>query len=321
MESPTPSLQLFYSYSHHDVALLGALRTALHQLVHDGLIADWYDGELHAGSRWSAEIAERLEAADVILLLVSPDFLASDFCRSYEMRVALQRDSAGDALVIPILLRPVADWQRTEFGHLTILPRDGRPVTVWGNCDQAYASIVADVRRGIERLQGLRHRNRLQRDDPPDVRDDPQSPESLRPHHHQMITVDFSASRVQSVHGDEQIAAVAQALSECLDLMPADMSARMAVSSAMALAKRLDRLERYVGELHSLVSRVAPQHFGIESERYDSVTSVILTLRTSLFRSSGKGAPPAQLPSARYLRDEVHRFLRFAESLMDQPSQ
>jgi hypothetical protein len=189
-----PSLQLFYSYSHRDAALLDQLRTAINQLVHDGLIADWYDGELPAGSRWSREIAQRLQSADVILLLVSSDFLASDFCRSYEMNIALQRESAGDALVIPILLRPVADWQRSEFAHLTTLPRNRRAVTLWSNRDLAYASIVEDVRRAIEELQTVRIHDSGQ-PEVPKLTDDSASPheQQERPGS-QVINVDFATS-------------------------------------------------------------------------------------------------------------------------------
>jgi len=92
------------------------------------LISIWHDRRIGAGREWGEEIDEHLQSADVILLLVSPSLLASDYCYGIEIRRALERHEAGEARLIPVILRPV-DWQRAPFGKLQALPKDARPVT------------------------------------------------------------------------------------------------------------------------------------------------------------------------------------------------
>ena len=97
-----------------------------------------------------SEIDAHVNSADIILLLVSPDFLASDYCYKVEMETALDRHKQRAAVVIPIILRPV-DWSGAPFGHLQALPRDGRPVTSWSNRDEAFTSIAQGIREVVER--------------------------------------------------------------------------------------------------------------------------------------------------------------------------
>lgn len=93
-----------------------------------GYIASWYDRRISAGEEWKHQIDAHLEAADIILLLVSADFLASDYCYDIEMRRALERHDAGEARVIPVIVRAV-DWTGAPFDRLKILPRDAKPVS------------------------------------------------------------------------------------------------------------------------------------------------------------------------------------------------
>ena len=90
------------------------------------------------GQNWADFIDEQLNTASVILLLVSANFLSSDYCYNREMERVLQREKAGEACVIPVILRDV-DWKRAPFGHLQALPRDGKPVTKWQRRDDAFA--------------------------------------------------------------------------------------------------------------------------------------------------------------------------------------
>jgi len=121
-------VEVFYSYAREDEALRDELEKHLSLLKRQGLIGAWHDRRISAGQNWASEIDAHAESADIILLLVSADFLASDYCINVEMTTALRRHTQGAAVVIPIILRPV-DWSGAPFGHLQALPRDGKPVT------------------------------------------------------------------------------------------------------------------------------------------------------------------------------------------------
>src|SRR5512147_326229 len=108
-ERPAVPISLFYSYSHKDEALRDELETHLSLLRRQGFLSGWHDRRIAAGTEWAGQIDHHLEAADVILLLVSSDFLASDYCWDVETRRAMDRHEAGTARVIPVILRP-CDW-------------------------------------------------------------------------------------------------------------------------------------------------------------------------------------------------------------------
>ncbi len=144
-------LRVFYSYSHDDVRMLERLRTHMAMLRRQGLISEWYDRDIEAGSEWREEIARELGAADVVLLLVSASFLASDFCYEEEMARAVERARRGDAVVIGVLLRPVDGWESSPFADFQVVPRGARPITRWPNADEAYADAVERIREAIER--------------------------------------------------------------------------------------------------------------------------------------------------------------------------
>lgn len=147
---PSGPFHVFYSYSHADRRLLDRLRKHLAMLRRHGLITEWYDHDIEAGNEWRGEIERELDAADVILLLVSADFLASDFAYEEEMLRAVARADRGEATVVAVMLRPVADWQRTPFSKFQVVPRNARPITRWSNADEAYADVAASIRSALE---------------------------------------------------------------------------------------------------------------------------------------------------------------------------
>ena len=104
------AFEVFISYSHRDQKLRKELDKHLSNLKRQNVITSWYDGNIIPGAEWEPEIMKRLKRAQIILLLVSADFMASDFCYSIEMKEALTRHDASQARVIPIQLRP-SDWQ------------------------------------------------------------------------------------------------------------------------------------------------------------------------------------------------------------------
>ncbi len=148
------AINVFISYAHEDEALLRQLETHLGLLKQQRLIATWYDRQIPAGTDWAGAIDAHLEQASIILLLVSADFLASRYCYEVEMKRALARHEAGQARVIPIMLRH-ADWKDAPFTHLQALPTDARAITSWGNQDEAFANVAAGIRRAIEDLSLL----------------------------------------------------------------------------------------------------------------------------------------------------------------------
>jgi nucleoside phosphorylase/tetratricopeptide (TPR) repeat protein len=150
--SMTTPIKLFYSYSHKDERLRDQLETHLANLKNQGVIESWHHRKILAGASRAGDIDENLEKADVILLLVSASFLASDDCFKKETARALERHAAGAARVIPILLRPV-EWAGTSFAHLQALPRDARPVTKWPNRDEAWTDVANGIRGVIEALR------------------------------------------------------------------------------------------------------------------------------------------------------------------------
>lgn len=140
--------KLFFSYSHRDESLRDELQKHLSILQRQGFIETWHDRRIAAGSDLSREIDQHLETADVILLLVSSDFLASDYCYDIEMRRAMERHEAGEVRVIPVILRP-CDWHDAPFGKLLATPPDGKPVTRFPTLDDAFVLVVADIKKAL----------------------------------------------------------------------------------------------------------------------------------------------------------------------------
>ena len=148
--SPQP-VTLFYSYSHKDEALRDELATHLTILKRLGILAEWHDRQITAGEQWADQINENLETAQIILLLISADFLASEYCYSKEMRRALERHTAGQACVIPVIVRPV-DWQGAPFSMLQAVPKNAKAVSLWASRDEAWEDAAKSIRAAIEKF-------------------------------------------------------------------------------------------------------------------------------------------------------------------------
>ncbi|MBI4494834.1 MAG: TIR domain-containing protein [Chloroflexi bacterium] len=144
-------VEVFYSYSHQDKKHRGQLQKHLAMLRRQGLIREWHDRQIGAGEEWRGAIDTHIETAQIILLLVSSDFLDSHYCYDVEMARALQRHVAGEARVIPIILRP-CDWQAAPLANLQALPTDGKPVTMWANRDSAFLDIATGIRKAVNEI-------------------------------------------------------------------------------------------------------------------------------------------------------------------------
>jgi len=151
MARRTKAAEVFYCYAHEDEELRNELEKHLSSLQRQKLITTWHDRRIIPGTEWAGIIDMHLNTASIILLLISPDFLASDYCYDVEMKRALERHRLGEARVIPIMLRPV-DWKGTPFERLLALPTDARPVTTWSNQDEAFLDVTRGIRVVIEDL-------------------------------------------------------------------------------------------------------------------------------------------------------------------------
>lgn len=145
--APSP-LELFYSYSHEDQDLRDTLDEHLAELKREGVIKPWHDREIFPGQEWHGQISSHLNSANIILLLVSSAFLNSTYCNETEVKRSMERHEAGEARVIPVILRP-CDWP-SAWTRLQALPTDARPVTSWEDQDEAFVDIVKGIRRVAE---------------------------------------------------------------------------------------------------------------------------------------------------------------------------
>lgn len=144
--------RVFMSYSHIDEELRDQLEVQLAMLRRQGLVDVWHDRRLLPGDHLDWTINEELNQADIILLLVSPDFLASDYCYKIEKARALERHREGSARLISVILRP-CDWAYTELQEFLVTPKDGKPVTQWADRDEALLNVAQAIRRAIEKLE------------------------------------------------------------------------------------------------------------------------------------------------------------------------
>jgi hypothetical protein len=131
---------------------MAVLNTYLTPLQKVGQITIWSDLNLKEGADWGKELRQHLESAAIILLLISPDFLASDFCYDTEMRRAIERHEQGSARTIPILLRPV-HWHDMPFAKLQVLPSNALPITKWSDRDDAFHDSIGSIHRVIAECQ------------------------------------------------------------------------------------------------------------------------------------------------------------------------
>jgi hypothetical protein len=145
-------ISVFYSYSHKDKAYQGKLKTHLSVMRRQGFISEFSDQDILPGQVWSDEINKNLKTADVILLLISPDFMESDYCYSIEMDYAIQRHDAGEAFIIPIILRP-CEWKHSPLGKFQALPLRGKPVVRWTPQDEAFNDIAQGIRKVVTKLR------------------------------------------------------------------------------------------------------------------------------------------------------------------------
>ncbi len=147
-------IKVFLCYAHEDEHLRKEVEKQLLLLKQQNILNIWCDYNISAGREWKDEIHQQLNTADLILLLISPDFMVSDYCYRVEMQRALERHRNKEARVVPIILRPV-HWENAPFSHLEILPTGAKPITKWANADDAYEDIAKRLDIVLKELQAL----------------------------------------------------------------------------------------------------------------------------------------------------------------------
>ena len=145
------ALEVFCCYARQDEDILKDLKKHLMLLVRQNIISVWNDADISLGSDWEKEVHQHLNSAKIILLLVSSDFMDSNYCYSIEMMRAMERHEAGEAYVIPIISRPVY-WQTAPFGTLQALPKDAQPIkgSSWFSTDEALLWVVKGILSVVE---------------------------------------------------------------------------------------------------------------------------------------------------------------------------
>lgn len=155
-DSPDGSaLRVFLSYSHNDEAIKDELVKHLSPLKRLSLIEEWHDRQLKAGEEWDKSISKNLESADIILLLVSIDFVNSAYCYDIELDKALELHDQKRAVVVPIILRNCL-WQHTPFAKIQALPRDAKAVNSWADRDEALANVAEGIKAVADTLRQSR---------------------------------------------------------------------------------------------------------------------------------------------------------------------
>jgi hypothetical protein len=148
-------LSLFVSYAHNDEGVKTELLKHLRPLERMGLIAEWHDRKLKAGEEWDRVISENLRKADIVLLLISVDFINSKYCFDVELEEALKMHEQGHARVIPVLVRKCL-WSPMPFAKLQSLPKDGTAVNSWKDADEALTNVADGIRVVAEELMEAR---------------------------------------------------------------------------------------------------------------------------------------------------------------------
>lgn len=146
------ALTVFISYCHADKELKEELLKHLEPLKRLNLIKTWSDRELIAGDEWGREISDKLESANIVILLISIDFINSEYCYDIELERALELHSKGSAVVAPVILRTCM-WQHAPFAKLQVLPRDAKAVFTWPDRDEALTDVANGIRKIAERLR------------------------------------------------------------------------------------------------------------------------------------------------------------------------
>ena len=138
-------IKIFYSYSHQDETYAKELDKYLITLKRKKIISTWYDRKIGAGEEWKKKIDDELNTAQIILLLISIDFMNSEYCYDKELAMAMLRNQIGAATIIPVILRKIPNIDDTPFSKFQFLPKDGKPIDHWDNKEDAWVDVAEGI--------------------------------------------------------------------------------------------------------------------------------------------------------------------------------
>lgn len=177
-------VSVFISYSHEDESYKDKLEKHLSILKRNNVIETWHDRKIIPGEEWDKKIKTELENAKIILLLVSVDFLSSNYCYDIEIKRAVERHDKGEAILIPVMLRK-CDWSDTCFSKIQALPKNAKPVKNFDDEDEAFYSIIEGIKLSLDKLRNRKdseieisnsskdlkifHKIKLECDTPPNI--------------------------------------------------------------------------------------------------------------------------------------------------------
>ena len=143
-------MKLFISYSHIDETTKSELDKFLVMLKRNGVLETWDDRKIEPGDEWDQAINQNLINSDIILLLVSQDFLASDYCYDVEVKKALQFHNNNEKTIIPIIVHN-CDWKGSPLAKLQALPKDGVPIfsKKWNSKEDAIMNVVQGIKKVV----------------------------------------------------------------------------------------------------------------------------------------------------------------------------
>ena len=139
-------INVFYSYAHTDETYREALVEHLRELRNEGVIGEWHDRLIGPSADWRHEIESNLSRAQIVLFLLSPDFMRSTYCMGIEVRQALDLHWQKRTRIVPVLVRPTPNWTETDFGSFQALPKDAKPVSTWNRSEMAFFDIAQGIR-------------------------------------------------------------------------------------------------------------------------------------------------------------------------------
>ena len=145
------TLNLFVSYSHEDEEVKKQLEKHLHPLERMNLIKKWSDRQIKPGQAWAGVISDKLKTSDIVVILVSVDFLNSSYCYDIEMEEALDCHEKKKLVLIPIIVRQCL-WKLAPFARIQALPKDALPIYSWPSRDEALTNVADGIRTAAEEL-------------------------------------------------------------------------------------------------------------------------------------------------------------------------
>jgi len=171
--------KLFVSYSRKDVAYLEEFKVQTAGLRRNNVVEVWTDQEIVPGNVWEANLKAQLESADIMIFLVSPDFIASDYIYDVEIGKAIERHNRGEVVIVPVIIRP-CDFSSTPLTKFQALPKNAEPISKWENRDEAWMNAVDGLKRTIENANELKKESKNNTTENNRLKSDESTDESLK---------------------------------------------------------------------------------------------------------------------------------------------